>query len=170
MRSCLKFDNWSGHESLPKDWLTKTSRDGTAFIDANGDFFRKKEHALKHLLEKGTAECMETFKILKTSQSDKSSSPAKKSSTTKKSPKKMKSILNEDWKEFDSELLSGWKYKQDLKQGNKRYLSPSGFYLNGKSHVMKFLLENKYSKDAISAMRKTFKTDGWKTDSSLPES
>ena len=35
---------------------------------------------------------------------------------------------------------------------------------------MKFLLENKYSKDAMIAMRSTFKTDGWQMDSKLPES
>ena len=168
MRACLKYDGWSWHESLPKDWLYKTSRDGTAFIDANGDLFRKKGHALRHLQEKGTVECMESFKILKAFQSDESSSPAKKSSPTKKSPKR-KSILNEDWKEFDSEHLSGWRYKEDS-AGHKRYLSPSGFYLNSRSHVMKFLLENKYSKDAMIAMRSTFKTDGWQMDSKLPES
>ena len=100
-----------------------------------------------------------------------SRSPAKRITPTKKSPNKKKRILNKDWKEFDSELLSGWKYKEDpAGRGNKMYLSPCGINLNGKSHVMKFLLEIKYSQDAISAMKSTFKTDGWLTDASLPES
>ena len=171
MRSCLKVDGWSEHESLPRHWLCKTSRDGTAFIDAKGNLFRSKVHALKHLQEKGTTECMDSFKILKAFQFDESPSPAKKSTPTKKSPNKKKRILNKDWKEFDSELLSGWKYKEDpAGRGNKMYLSPCGINLNGKSHMMKFLLENKYSQDAIDAMKSTFKTDGWQVDARLPES
>ena len=50
------------------------------------------------------------------------------------------------------------------------YLSPSGNCLNGKGHVMKFLFENKYNQETINAMKSTFKTDGWLTDASLPES
>ena len=77
-------------------------------------------------------------------------SPSKKNSDGKKSPP------NYDWKEFDSEPLKGWKCKSDS-AGHQRYLSPSGDYINSQRHVMKFLVENKYNKDAISAMRTTFK-------------
>ena len=156
---------------MPKDWLYRTSKDGTGFLDSNGNFFRSKVHALKHLQEKGLAEHNEFFKILQAFQSDESSSPAKNCSPNKLYPNRKKSILNEDWKEFESELLSGWKYKEDpAGRGNKMYLSPSGIHLNGRSHVMKFLFENKYSQDTINAMKSTFKTDGWQVDVRLPES
>ena len=135
---------------MPKDWLYKSSRDGTAFIDSDGVYFRNKEKALTLLEEIGKKELLETFKVLKAF--DVSTSPSKKSKSENKS------LLNDNWMEFDSEPLKGWKYKSDS-AGHKRYLSPSGYYLNGKSHVMKFLVENKYSQDAVTAMRSTFKSD-----------
>ena len=146
MKTCLKVDGWYDDERLPRDWLYKSSRDGTTFIDSNGAYFKNKEQALKHLLEDGKKEFLETFNILKAF----GASPSKKNSDGKKSPP------NYDWKEFDSEPLKGWKCKSDS-AGHQRYLSASGDYINSQRHVMKFLVENKYNKDAISAMRTTFK-------------
>ena len=150
MKACLKVEGWSEHEGLPKDWLYKSSRDGTAFLSSNGVYFSSKEKALTHLQENGKKELMETFEVLKAF--DVSTSPSKKSKSENKS------LLYDNWMEFDSEPLKGWKYKSDS-AGQRRYLSPSGYYLNGKSRVMKFLVENKYSQDALTAMRNTFKSD-----------
>jgi len=143
MKACLKVEGWSDTEELPKGWLYKSSREGTAFIDSNGGHFRNKEQALKHLLGDGKKEFLETFNILKAFDA---------------TPSKKKSPLNDDWVEFDSEPLKGWKCKSDS-AGHHRYLTPSGYYLNGRKHVMKFLVTNNYSQDAISAMKTIFKSE-----------
>ena len=150
MKVCLKVEGWSGHERLPTDWLYKSGRDGAAFINSDGAYFKNKEQALKHLHKNGKAESLDTLNVVKAF--DVSTSPSKKYKSVKNSQ------LIDNWIEFDSEPLKGWKYKSDS-AGHIRYLSPCGYYLNGKSHVMKFLVENKFSQDAISAMRNTFKSD-----------
>mgnify|MGYP001240170088 FL=1 len=80
-----------------------------------------------------------------------------------------KSFSDDEWRDFNVGPLAGWKYKEDA-PGHTRYHSPSGDYFKGKSHLMKFMIKNKFSKDTISAMRSSFKSDGWKTHKSLPES
>ena len=148
MKACLKVEGWSDNEQLPKDWLYKSSRDGTAFIDSNGAHFRNKEQALKHLLGERKTESQKTINVLRAFDA----TPSKNSSFVKKSP------LNDDWKELGSEPLKGWKCKSDS-AGHQRYLSPSGYYLNGRKHVMKFLVKNKYSHDAISARQTILKSE-----------
>ena len=142
MKVCLEVEGWGDNERLPKDWLYKSNRDGTAFIDSKGIHYKNKEQSLKHLLADGKEEFLETFNILKAFDA---------------SPSKRKSVLNDDWKELDSEPLKGWKCKADS-AGHNRYLTPSGYYLNGRKHVMKFLVKNNYGKDAISAMKTIFKS------------
>ena len=142
MKACLKVEGWSDDERLPKNWLYKSSRDGTAFIDSNGTYFRTKELALKHLLGDGKKEFLEAVNILK----EFDATPSKKS------------LLNDEWKELVSEPLKGWKCKSDSAD-HHRYLSPSGYYLNGRKHVMTFLVKNNYSQDAISAMKTIFKSE-----------
>merc|ERR1740129_1670855 len=145
MKACLKVEGWSDNERLPKNWLYKSSRDGTSFIDSTGAHFKNKEHALKHLLGDGKKEFMETFNILKAFNAN-------------TSPSKKMSLLNDNWKVFDSEPLKGWKCKSDS-AGHHRYLTPSGDYISGREHVMKFLVKNKYSQDAISAMKTILKSE-----------
>ena len=76
------------------------------------------------------------------------------------------SVVTSNMKEFDLEPLSGWKFKEDF-PGRTRYQSPSGDYFKGKNRLMKFLLQN-CSKDTITAMRSSFRSDGWSTDACLP--
>ena len=140
MKACLKVEGWYFNEGLPKDWLYKSSKDGTAFIDSNGAHFQNKEQALKHLV--GKTEFLETYNILKAFDI---------------SPRKSTSV-SDDWKEFDSDPLKGWKCKVDS-AGRHRYLSPSGDNISGKKHVMKFLVKNNYSQDVISAMRTAVKSE-----------
>ena len=144
MKSSLKLEGWAEHEALPEHWLYKTSRDGTAFIDSDGDLFRNKDQALRHLQENGKKEFLEAYELLKAFDSSSSKLPLNGKKT----------FIHDEWIEFDSGPLNGWKYKDN--GGHSRYLSPSGDYLNSKNHAMKFLMKNDYSKDAISAMRSTF--------------
>ena len=150
MRSCLKFDGWSSSPALPPNWLYKITKDGTSFLDSSGEYYRNKDKALQSLSEINRSTEYDLLSAFKTKSRD-----------------NKKSSSSDDWKEFDPEPLAGWKYKEDA-PGHTRYLSPSGDYLKGKNHLMKFLLHNKFSKDTISAMRSSFKSDGWTSDPGLP--
>ena len=61
---------------------------------------------------------------------------------------KVKSVPESHWVGLDIEELSGWKYKP----GQQKYLSPSGDYLNGRLHVLKFMMNSGCSKKQMSAM------------------
>ena len=153
MRSFLKIEGWLCSSLLPTNWFYKITKDGTSFLDSDGELYRNKDKALISLKQNNrTTEfgLLSSFKSAGRDYSKKSSS-------------------DDEWKEFNVEPLAGWKYKE-VAAGQTRYQSPSGDFFKGKSHLMKFLIQNKLSKDTISAMRSSFKSDGWKTHEDLPES
>ena len=64
-----------------------------------------------------------------------------------------------EWNTFAEESLVGWKYTdRPGMSGHCRYLSPDGYYLNGRLQVLKFMRENKICEETISAMKNTFRT------------
>ena len=70
----------------------------------------------------------------------------------KKKDSSSKILLQDGWVDFDGDELSGWKYKP----GQQKYLSPSGDYLNGRGHLLKFMINNNFTKEQILAVKKFY--------------
>ena len=171
MRQILKEDGWKANELLPNSWLHKEQKPhGMLYMSSTGDIFKTKESAVKYLkanhfediqienINKLTSSSRSNKSPPGPSMSDNKSPPGpqshKKSDKKKDSSSKilLQDNLKDGWVDFDGDELSGWKYKP----GQQKYLSPSGDYLNGRGHLLKFMINNNFTKEQILAVKKFY--------------
>ena len=143
MRRGLETDGWKTHQSLPDKWLYKyrCGKRSLSLIDSEADYFKNKESAIRSLKLKGDSKM-----LLKIANFD--ATATKSVPESPQASKYAKHRIDERWVGLDIEELSGWKYKP----GQQKYLSPSGDYLNGRLHVLKFMMNTGCSKKQMSAM------------------
>ena len=143
MRRGLETDGWKTHQSLPDKWLYKyrCGKRSLSLIDSEADYFKNKESAIRSLKLKGDSKM-----LLKIANFD--ATATKSVPESPQASKYAKHRIDERWVGLDIEELSGWKYKP----GQQKYLSPSGDYLNGRLHVLKFMMNSGCSKKQMSAM------------------
>ena len=170
MRQILKEDGWKANELLPDSWLHKEQKPhGMLYLSSTGEIFKTKEAAVKYLKTNNFEDIhIENMnKLSSCARSNKSPpGPSIADNKTPPGPKSDKSDKKKDssskklpqgnstdgWVDFDGDELSGWKYKP----GQQKYLSPSGDYLNGRGHLLKFMINNNFTKEQILAVKKFY--------------
>ena len=155
MRDRLKEEGWQHNDMLPENWLFRqTSKNcSKEFVNGAGKYFHSKQPALKYLKEQGNLQdvvLIESFALPFVEESPK--------------PK----LRHGDWFNFKNPLLKEFKYKKSASEKATMYTGPNGEFFKGKSLIIEHLIEKKASKETISAMRDSFKEDGWRFDVSLP--
>ena len=166
MRDCLQHDGWLFDKALPAKWFYKarnqkdTSNNkhvhiSLSFIDSEGNHFRSKEAALKHLIQEGDLKNVAVVANFSQDQSD---------------GLKRNRNIDDSWDSDNKSVPQGWMIKEINFGGNKGFhlLSPEGKIFQGRRMALKYMIEKNFPKEDIEAMRKCLKHDGWMQDSALP--
>ena len=172
MKEKLTHEGWKISEKIPKNWLKRTVKYGPPqYVAQGGEFFESCLKAIK-FVEKYKKyfdqEDQERINKMKTRINH------VKMSGREEDLQKLKhsdNRLDETWLCCDESFPDGWRFKNH-RLGTRSYniyASPEGAKLKGKGSVLKFMIDNSFSSEDIQKVRISLKSDGWKTDSSLPE-
>ena len=164
MRDGMKYDGWLTDPALPVDWLYKARRktdnrdsrrgNSISFINCEGNYFRSRESALKHLKQKEDHKNVAVFLNFNEKQSDKLNTERN---------------IDASWSS-DHSVPSGWMVKKRKfgKSFSFSLISPEGKIFQGRRPALKFMIKKEYPEKQIRAMRKCLKNDGWTQDPALP--
>ena len=156
MRNVLKGDGWQPSPHLPQDSMFKILKGQylrVEFLSSSGDYFRNKETTLNYLKSNGFEDYFITNVAQFNSKIDKVTREPARSPPGPPGPAKIRT-KEDGWAGFDSEELSGWRHKP----GQQKYLSPAGVYLNGRVELLKFMVNNNFSKEQVLAMKNVTKS------------
>ena len=143
-KNLLKSDEWELNPMLPEGWLCKKQKNNASkILTSTGEIFKSREGVMNFMkcnnFEDIHIRNIKEFEI------------CSKRSNTKSTLSKSAYIRTKDdrWVAFDGEELSGWRHKP----GQQKYLSPAGVYLNGRVELLKFMVNNNFSKEQVLAMK-----------------
>ena len=147
-RNLLKSDGWESNPKLPQDWLCKKQKNNaTKILTSTGEIFRSREGVMNYMKCNDFEDIhIRNFKEFEICSNRTTKSPSSKSAHIR--------TQDDGWVSFDGEELSGWRHKP----GQQKYLSPAGVYLNGRVELLKFMVNNNFSKEQVLAMKNVTKS------------
>ena len=178
LRESLVEDGWCQSDRLPEEWLYKTESGDYSFLTNTAQKIRGRTDTVK-FMKKNLLYSQEEIRniehfgqpLSRTKKSKKQKKKTEIKEITPKKTKKEKSPKRKSEKSVDgwlsdSELPSGWRYKEN--KDTKVVLSPGGKKFTGISSAIRFLSKENSVKEVVQ-MREFLGKFGWRPDPKLPE-
>ena len=166
IRSLLLSDGWKEINCLPSQWMFKLDRKqrgqgNCLFIDQEGNLYKSKEKVKRHFQRRQNFNALSRFnEFLKN----------KPKGSYYKGTRDQETI--DGWLVNDPSVPPGWRIRNKMIWGTLKatqLLSPNDKYFEGRRTALKFMVEDKYPDEEITAMRNSLLSQcGWLKDPQLP--